>query len=325
MKPKVIIYKKVDQKVLEYIQETCNIVYFEKLDSNTYPEFFCELKDANGLLGSGLKVDQDLLEKASQLQIVSNISVGYDNLNILALSERGIMATNTPEVLNDTVADTIMGLILSTARRMPELDLWVKTGQWKTNLEEQWFGADVHHKVLGIIGMGGIGSMVAKRAHFGFDMEILYHNRSRSSDAEERFGATYCSMEDLLKKSDFVCLMTPLTPDTENMMGKREFELMKESAFFINCSRGKTVDEEALVYAIKTGEIKGAGLDVFVEEPVHLDNPLLSMKNVVTLPHIGSATYETRFKMAMLAATNIVTGLKGETPTNLINREIINN
>ncbi|MFJ5715997.1 2-hydroxyacid dehydrogenase [Neobacillus sp. NPDC093127] len=318
MKPKVIVYKKVDQRVLDFIQKTCEIVYFEKLDSNTYPAFLHELKNANGIIGSGLKVDEELLENAPHLKIVSNISVGYDNLQLSALSARGIMATNTPEVLNDSVADTIIGLILSTARRMPELDQFVKTGQWKTNLEEPWFGIDVHHKVLGIIGMGGIGSVVAKRAHLGFDMEILYHNRSRNRDAEEKYNAMYCSMEELLKKSDFVCLMTPLTPETEKLMGKREFELMKESAIFINCSRGKTVDEEALIHALQTGGIYGAGLDVFVQEPINLDNPLISMENVVTLPHIGSATYETRFKMAMLAATNLVSGINGEIPANLI-------
>lgn len=318
MKPKVIVYKKVDQRVLDFIQKTCEIVYFEKLDSNTYPAFLLELKNANGILGSGLKVDEELLENALQLKIVSNISVGYDNLHLSALSARGIMATNTPEVLNDSVADTIIGLILSTARRMPELDQFVKTGKWKANLEEPWFGIDVHHKVLGIIGMGGIGSAVAKRAHLGFDMEILYHNRSRNRDAEEKYKATYCSIEELLKKSDFVCLMTPLTPETEKLMGEREFELMKDSAIFINCSRGKTVDEEALIHALQTGEIYGAGMDVFVKEPINLDNPLISMKNVVTLPHIGSATYETRYKMAMLAATNLVSGIKGEIPANLI-------
>ncbi|MEH7178472.1 2-hydroxyacid dehydrogenase [Neobacillus vireti] len=319
MKPKVIVYKKVDKKVLELIEDTCKVVYFEKLDSNIYPEFIEELKDTEGLIGSGLKVDHELLDLAPQLKIVCNIAVGYDNLDLAALAERGIMATNTPDVLNDTVADTIMGLILSTARRMPELDQWVKTGQWNSGLEEKWFGIDVHHKVLGIIGMGGIGSAVAKRAHFGFDMEILYHNRSRNQDAEQRFGATYCSIEELLKNSDFVCLMTPLTPETVNLIGKREFELMKESAIFINASRGKTVDEEALILALQDGQIYGAGLDVFVQEPVKKDNPLLSMKNVVTLPHIGSATYETRFKMAMTAATNLVTGLKDGNPPNLIN------
>ncbi|WP_077212492.1 2-hydroxyacid dehydrogenase [Bacillus dakarensis] len=322
MKPKVIVYKKVDKKVLDYIQNTCEVVYFEKLDSQTYPIFLKELKDAQGILGSGLKVDKELLNQAPHLKIVCNTSVGYDNLNISELTKQGIMATNTPDVLNETVADSIFGLLLSTARRMPELDCWVKTGQWESNLEEKWFGVDVHHKKLGIIGMGGIGTAIAKRAHLGFDMEIVYHNRSRNEDAEQKYGATYCSMEDLLKQSDFVCLMTPLTPKTEKIMGKREFELMKDTAIFINGSRGKTVDEDALIHALQMGEILAAGLDVFVQEPIKLDNPLLSMKNVVTLPHIGSATYETRLKMATLAATNLVAGLQGEIPATLINREV---
>jgi glyoxylate/hydroxypyruvate/2-ketogluconate reductase len=320
MKPKVIVYKKVDKKVLDFIADICEVIYFEKLDSESLPVFLKELKDAQGLLGSGLKVDKELLEQAQNLKIVCNIAVGYDNLDLNALTESGIMATNTPNVLNDTVADTILGLILSTARRIPELDQWVKKGQWESGLEEKWFGVDVHHKVLGIIGMGGIGSAVAKRAHFGFDMEILYNNRSRNEAVEEKYGATYCSMEELLKKSDFICLMTPLTPETLNLIGEREFKLMKESAIFINASRGKTVDEDALIQALQNGQIYGAGLDVFVQEPVEKDNPLLSMNNVVTLPHIGSATYETRFKMAMTAATNLVTGLQGERPPNLIKK-----
>jgi gluconate 2-dehydrogenase len=318
MKPKIIVYKKVDQSVLEYLQNTCDVVYFEQLDSLTYPEFFQELKDAQGILGSGLQVNKDFLDRAPQLKIVCNASVGHDNLDLTELSKRGIMATNTPDVLNDTVADTIMGLILSTARRMPELDQLVKAGQWGSKNEEKWFGLDVHHKVLGIIGMGGIGSDIAKRAHFGFDMNILYHNRSRNNEAEQKYNATYCSLEDLLQQSDFVCLMTPLTSQTEKLIGKREFELMKKTAIFINGSRGKTVDEEALYHALKTGGIHAAGLDVFVEEPIKKDNPLLTLENVVTLPHIGSATYETRLKMAMLAAENLVAGLQGETPPNLL-------
>ncbi|RDW18376.1 bifunctional glyoxylate/hydroxypyruvate reductase B [Oceanobacillus arenosus] len=319
MNPKVIVYKKVDKKVLDFIGENCEIVYFEGLDSGNYSQFLSELRDADGIMGSGLKIDQDLLEQAPNLKIVCNASVGYDNLDVQALTERGIMATNTPKVLNETVADTVMGLILSTARRMPELDHWVKSGHWKSNLEEKWFGVDVHHKVLGIIGMGGIGSAVAKRAHFGFGMDIIYHNRSINIEAEQAFGATYYSIDDLLAKSDFVCLMTPLTPQTEKMIGKREFARMKDTAIFINSSRGKTVDEEALIDALQTGEILAAGLDVYVDEPIKLDNPLLNMKNVVTLPHIGSATYETRFDMAMLAATNLVVALQGEAPPTLLN------
>nr|WP_106784409.1 D-glycerate dehydrogenase [Lysinibacillus timonensis] len=318
MKPKVIVYKKVDQQVLDFLEQTCDVVSFEKLDSNTYPSFLQELKDAHGLLGSGIKIDKELLEQAPQLKIVCNTSVGYDNLDLAELSARGIMATNTPDVLNDTVADTMFSLLLATARRIPEMDRLVKNGKWKSLIGEDLFGVDVHHKVLGIIGMGGVGSAIAKRAHFGFDMQIVYHNRSRNEEAEEKFGATYCTLEELLQQSDYVCLMTPLTPETVNLMGKREFELMKDSAIFINGSRGKTVDEDALVHALKNGEILAAGLDVYVQEPVQPDHPLLSLNNVVTLPHIGSATYETRFKMAMLGAKNLVAGLQGDTPPNLI-------
>ncbi|MGQ3377753.1 2-hydroxyacid dehydrogenase [Priestia endophytica] len=322
MKPKVIVYKKMDEKVLSFIRETCEVIYFEKLHSDVYPTFLEELKDADALLGSGLKVDEDLLDRAPHLKIVCNTSVGYDNLDMSALSKRNIIATNTPDVLNDTVADTIFGLLLATARRMPELDQFVKNGEWKETLKEEHFGVDVHHKTLGIIGMGGVGSAIAKRAHFGFDMDILYYGRSRKKEEEETYNATYCSLEELLQKSDFVCLMTPLTPQTEGLMGKREFELMKQSAIFINGSRGKTVDEEALINALRAEEILGAGLDVFAQEPVSPDSPLLSMKNVVTLPHIGSATAETRLKMAMLGARNLVAGLKGETPPNLIKGSI---
>lgn len=322
MKSKVIVYKKMDEKVLEFIRETCEVIYFEKLHSDVYSIFLEELKDADALLGSGLKVDGDLLDRAPHLKIVCNTSVGYDNLDMSELSKRNIIATNTPDVLNDTVADTIFGLLLATARRMPELDQFVKNGEWKETLKEEHFGVDVHHKTLGIIGMGGVGSAIAKRARFGFDMDILYHGRSRKEEEEQTYNATYCSLEELLQKSDFVCLMTPLTPQTEGLMGKREFELMKQSTIFINGSRGKTVDEEALINALRAEEILGAGLDVFAQEPVSPANPLLSMKNVVTLPHIGSATAETRLKMAMLGAENLVAGLKGETPPNLIKGSI---
>ncbi len=318
MKPKVIVYKKVDSKVLEFIEQTCEVINFETLDAKTYPKFYDELETAHGLLGSGLKINKELLDLAPNLKIVCNTSVGYDNMNLEELAARGIMATNTPDVLNDTVADTMFGIILATARRIPEMDQLVKNGQWKSMISEDFYGVDVHHKTLGIIGMGGVGSAIAKRAHYGFDMKILYHNRSRNEEAENNYDATFCSLDELLQQSDYVCLMTPLTPATEKMIGKREFGLMKKSAIFINGSRGKTVDEEALVEALKTGEILAAGLDVFVQEPVQPDHPLLTMKNVVTMPHIGSATYETRYKMAMLAATNVVAGLNGETPPNLI-------
>jgi gluconate 2-dehydrogenase len=192
---------------------------------------------------------------------------------------------------------------------MPELNQMVKSGKWTSQVGENLYGVDVHHKRLGIIGMGGIGSAIAKRAHFGFDMPILYHNRSRNLEAEQTYQATYCSLEEICQHADFICLMAPLTPKTVKLIGENEFKLMKKSAIFVNGSRGATVDEDALVQALQNGDILAAGLDVFAQEPVSPDHPLLSMDNVVTLPHIGSATYETRLKMAKLAAENLVLGL----------------
>ncbi|WP_078434756.1 2-hydroxyacid dehydrogenase [Metabacillus halosaccharovorans] len=318
MQQKVVVYRELPDQVLYFLKNKFDVSYFPTLNDENYRDFLVELQTAHGLLGASMNIGQELLNQAPNLKVISNISVGYDNLNIEELKQRNIIATNTPGVLDDTTADTVFGLLLATARRMPELDHYVKAKKWGGTKGEDLFGVDVHHKTLGIIGMGSIGRAVAKRAHFGFDMEILYHNRSRNKEAESKFDATYCSLDELLKKSDFVCLMVPHTPQTEKMIGEREFNLMKDSAIFINGSRGKNVDEEALIKALQKKDILSAGLDVFEIEPVEKDNPLLSMPHVVTLPHIGSATAETRAKMAKLAAENMAIALEGKTPPNLI-------
>ena len=322
MKPKVIVYKKVEPEIIAYLREWCEVVSFENLDEHTLPEFYQEVRDAQGLIGSGLPVNGEFLDRAPQLQIVSNISVGYDNLDLAALTSRGVMATNTPDVLSDTVADLMIGLMLAVARRIPELDQYVKAGDWDAHVTPSQFGVDVHHKTLGIIGMGRIGAAIAKRAHHGFDMNILYHNRSRNQEAEQRYQARYCSLEELCRESDFICLMAPLTPETANLIGEKEFRTMKRTAIFVNGSRGATVDETALVRALQEGEILGAGLDVYQREPLGQEHPFLSMPNVVTLPHIGSATAETRQKMAEFAAENLVLGLQGKRPPALLNPEM---
>ncbi|MCS0671324.1 D-glycerate dehydrogenase [Cytobacillus firmus] len=323
MKPKVVIYKKIPHEVLSYIKEYCQVSYYDNLDGGLSQEFLRDLHDAHGLLGSGMSINKELLDKAPQLKIVCNASVGYNNFDMYELTSRGIMATNTPDVLTDTTADTIFGLLLSTARRICEMDRFVKDGKWERLIEEELFGLDVHHKALGIIGMGRIGSAIAKRANLGFDMEILYHNRSRNENAEEFYGAKKTELDELLAKSDFVCLMTPLTEETKNLISYREFQLMKKTAIFINGSRGETVNEEALVAALQNRQIAGAGLDVYKEEPINRDHPLLQMKNAVTLPHMGSATSETRANMANLAAENLVRGLSGEIPPSLINKSLL--
>lgn len=320
-KPKVYISRQVPEEVLAYLQQHCECSMWDGSGAASRAGLLAQLHDVEGLLTTGGPIDQELLDRAPKLRAVSNISVGYNNFDTEAMRDRGVIGTNTPYVLDDTVADLVMALMLASARRVAELDRFVKDGKWQRGIglqEEALFGMDVHHATLGIIGMGRIGETVAKRAVHGFDMNLLYYNRSRRLGAEERYGAQYVSLEELLRESDFVLLMTPLTPQTKHFIRKEHFAMMKPTSFFINASRGQTVDEQALIEALQDGTIRGAGLDVFDPEPPKPDNPLLSMPNVVTLPHIGSATAKTRADMAMCAARNLVAALRGETPPNVV-------
>jgi gluconate 2-dehydrogenase len=319
---KIIAYERVEQPVLERLQEKYDVSYFKNIDQRTNQEFLHALQEAEGIIGLDLKVDDELLQQAPNLKVVSNVSVGYNNLDIEAMTKHNVMATNTPGILTETVADMAFGLILATARRMPELDHYVKAGKWKESLTSEHYGTDVHHKTLGIVGMGRIGNAIAQRAHHGFGMDVLYHSRSRKLDAEKLYDASYRDLDDLLKESDFVCLITPLTKETEGMIGKREFQLMKKSAIFINAARGKVIVEKDLIEALKNREILAAGVDVFEEEPTPPDNELLQLPNVVTLPHIGSSTHETELKMAELAAENLEAALSNKKPPTLINTEL---
>ncbi|MDA3130880.1 2-hydroxyacid dehydrogenase [Aliibacillus thermotolerans] len=280
--------------------------------------FYQYLKEADGLYGAGLPVNDELLDHAPRLKVISNVSVGYDNLDMAAIRKRGIIATHTPTVLIDTMADTMIGLMIVTARRMIELDRFVKEGQWKKPIFYEHYGTNVHHKTLGIIGMGRIGEEVARRATYGFHMDVLYHNRRRKLEKEKEIGATYASLDDLLKRSDFVMVLTPLTDETRGLIGAREFQLMKQDAIFLNGGRGPVVVEDDLVRALKEGWIRAAGLDVFEKEPVDPTHPLLQMKQVVTLPHIGTATHETRHAMYEDAAKQCVDGVLGKRPQHVI-------
>ncbi|CDL35529.1 2-ketoaldonate reductase, broad specificity [Enterobacter hormaechei] len=229
---------------------------------------------------------------------------------------------HTPHALTETVADTLMALVLSTARRVVEVAERVKAGEWSKSIGPDWFGVDVHGKTLGIVGMGRIGLALAQRAHFGFNMPILYNARRHHSEAEERFNALYCELDTLLREADFVCLILPLTDETRHLIGKAAFEKMKKSAIFINAGRGPVVDEKALIEALQNGEIHAAGLDVFEQEPLPVDSPLLTMPNVVALPHIGSATHETRYNMAATAVDNLIAALGGKVNKNCVNPQI---
>lgn len=317
-KPKVLISRKIPKEVEEYIGRHCDYTIWEGETKLTYDTILDKIHDVEGLLLSMIRIDKNLLDHAPNLKVVSNFSVGYNNFDIDAMRERDIIGTNTAGSLDDAVADLIFGLILGTARRISELDRHVKDGKWEKGDDEIFFGKDVSGSSLGIIGMGRIGESVAKRARLGFDMDVYYYNRNRKIEVEERLEVNYLDLESLLKISDFVVTMTPLTNETFHMFDEREFSLMKKDAIFINASRGKVVNEEALIKALENKTILGAGLDVFEKEPLGEENPLLKMPNVITLPHIGSSTQRTRDRMAMVAAKNLVQALKGEAPDNIV-------
>ena len=315
MKPKVFSTLLLPEHVEKYIAKYCEVEQWSGKQPIPRDVLFEKIKNAVGLYTSGGNIDEELLQHAPNLKVVSNRSVGYNNFDLDTMKKYHVIGTNTPYVLDETVADLTFSLLLSVSRRIPEMDRFVRDGKWDKSIEEKvFYGGDVHSTTLGIIGMGRIGKAVARRAKFGFNMDVLYYNRNRKLDVEEECGAKYANFETLLKESDHVVLLTPLTTETYHLMGEKEFKLMKKSAFFINVSRGQTVDEEALIMALQNAEIAGAGLDVFTKEPVEPDNPLLKMKNVVVVPHIGSATKRTRDDMAMRAAQNLVAIVTGQDP-----------
>lgn len=322
MKPSIILYKALPDDLLQRLETHFTVTRVANLKPETVAQHADAFASAQGLLGSSEKVDSELLAKMPQLRATSTVSVGYDNFDVDALNARKILLMHTPTVLTETVADTIMALVLSSARRVVEVAERVKAGEWTSGISADWFGIDVHHKTLGIIGMGRIGLALAQRAHFGFGMPILYNARRHHTEAEERFQARYCDLDTLLKESDFVCLVLPLTDETHHLIGKAQFEMMKKSAIFINAGRGPVVDEAALIEALKNGEIHAAGLDVFEQEPLPVDSPLLSLPNVVALPHIGSATHETRYNMAECAVDNLIDALNGKVEKNCVNPQV---
>lgn len=317
MKPKVFIAASIPMEIERYIGEHCNYVKWEGADPIPRKDLLkalAENSDIEGLMLTFHRIDRELLELVPNLKVISNISVGYDNFNIELMKEKKVLGTHTPYVLDETVADTTFALMLAASRRIVELDRYVKEGKWVKGPDERFCGYDVHGTVLGIIGMGRIGEAVARRAKLGFNMDVIYNNRSPKPDVEARLGVKYRPLEELLKESDFVVLLTPLTPETEQLMGEKEFSLMKKTAVFVNISRGKTVDEKALIKALQEGKIYAAGLDVFEREPIDPNNPLLKMENVVTVPHIGSSTEKTHHDMFVLAAENLVMACTGKKP-----------
>ncbi len=285
--------------------------------------FLQEVQEVDALLCMVTeRIDEELLTHAPRLKVVANMAVGYDNVDVPALTRRGILLTNTPGVLTETTADLAFTLILGIARRIGEAERIVREGRWRSWSPFSFLGRDVHHTTLGILGLGRIGMEVAKRAK-GFDMHVLYTNRGRNREAEERLGCIPVELSTLLRESDFLIVLIPLTPGTRHLLSTPQFKLMKPSAFLINAARGPIVDQQALYAALRDGLIAGAALDVTDPEPIPLDDPLLSLDNCLILPHIGSASIATRTRMATLAAENIVAFLSGHRPPTPVNPEVL--
>ena len=264
MKQKIVVYKAVPADVADYLREHAEVVV---IDADQPGALAAALEDADGAIGASVKITPDMLD-GSRVKALSTISVGYDQFDVPDLTKRGIVLAHTPDVLTESTADTVFSLILASARRVVELADWVKAGRWKGSIGPAQYGVEVQGKTLGIVGLGRIGGAVARRAALGFNMKVLYTNRSANAEAEQRYGTRRVELDELLAASDFVCLQVPLTPETRHLIGANELRKMKKSAILINASRGQTVDENALIEALQAGTIHGAGLDVFDQEPV---------------------------------------------------------
>jgi len=316
---KIYITRKLPEEIIEPLRKKFDVqMWHSETIGMTNEEIITNAKDAYALWTMlSDNIDRTLIESLPNLKVISNFAVGYNNIDIEAAKDRSIVVTNTPGVLTETTADLAFALLLATARRIPEVEQEIRSGNWDSWSPMQYTGMDVFGATLGIVGMGRIGEAVARRAK-GFDMNVLYHNRSRKLDAEETYGFTYAELDELLKQSDFVILLTPLTPETKGLIGERELNMMKETAAIINVARGGIVDEQALYEALSSKKIWAAGLDVFEQEPVPVDHPLLTLPNVTVSPHIGSASIRTRQAMMQMNAKDIEAVLENREPHNRI-------
>ncbi|MCT4785184.1 2-hydroxyacid dehydrogenase [Exiguobacterium aestuarii] len=317
MKKRIYITRRLPEEAVAPLRDHYDVRMWEHEGESVPREVLLEEVASAHALWTMLSdtIDREVFERATNLEVVSNLAVGYNNIDLNAAKEKGVIVTNTPDVLTETTADLTFGLMMMTARRLGEAERDLRAGEWKSWLPMGYVGMDLYQAKLGIIGMGRIGEAVARRAR-GFDMEVLYHNRTRRHESESMYGFTYAEINELLTKSDFVVVLAPLTDETRGMLGAEEFAKMKETSIFINVARGEIIDEQALYEALKAKKIWGAGLDVFTKEPVNLDHPLLTLPNVTTLPHIGSASIRTRLAMMALNRDAIVNVLEGKEPKN---------
>lgn len=323
-KPKVYVTREMPERGLNIIKE--------KFDTEVWPEYSpppkkviiekaAEIDALVPLLSD--KIDAEVYNAAPKLKIVAQMAVGFDNIDLQEATKRGIYVTNTPGVLTETTADFAWALLMAVARRVVEGDKYVRTGQWKVGWHPMMLqGRDVYGATLGIVGLGRIGCAIAKRAK-GFDMKVLYHDVVRRQDFEKEYGIQFTDVETLFKTSDFITVNVPLLKETYHLVDEKKLKMMKKTAYIVNNARGPVVDEKALYKALKEGWIAGAGLDVFEQEPTAMDNPLLKLDNIVVAPHISSASYETRSRMAEIVAENLMAFFEGKTPPNLVNTDVL--
>jgi|RhiMetdeSRZDD1v2_1073273.scaffolds.fasta_scaffold202758_2 glyoxylate reductase len=323
MKPRVLITRVLPEPALEVVRQACE-VQLDPLDQPLTPTALRQaVVDKQGVLCLVTdRIDASVLDAAAGLKVVSNVAVGYDNVDVAAATQRGILVTNTPGVVTESTADLTWSLLCSVARRIAEGDRYIRAGKWRDWTLLLMAGNDIHGRTLGICGMGRIGQAVARRAK-GFQMRILYHNRQRLDSAvESELNATWVEKHTLLQQADFVSLHVPLSPATTHFIGAAELRLMRPTAYLINAARGPVVDEVALVQALQQGWIAGAALDVFEHEP-HVPQALRELENVVLVPHIGSASVATRTRMAVMAAENLVAVLRGEYTSYVVNPAVL--
>ncbi|KZE39003.1 D-glycerate dehydrogenase [Bhargavaea cecembensis] len=315
----IFITRKLPEEAVSGLREMFEVDMWPSEDEVPPKEVLIEKAQTAHALWTNVAdtVDRDVIKAGENLEVIANLAVGYNNIDIEAAKQRGIMVTNTPGVLTETTADLAFTLMLAAARQTGQAERFLREGKWTSWSPMGFTGMDIFGATLGIVGMGRIGEGVARRAA-GFDMDVLYHNRTRKPEAESMFGFRYAELDDLLEQSDFVVILTPLTEETRGMIGERELGLMKKTAILVNAARGGIVDEEALYEALKNGDIWAAGLDVFEGEPIGSDHQLLTLPNVTALPHIGSASVKTRLAMMQLNAEDIEAVFSGRAPENRV-------
>jgi len=322
-KPRVYVSRQIFPDALDLIEKAAEMELWPEDEPPSPQQLKEALADVNGAIINVMdRIDGSILDAAPKLKVLSQVAVGLDNIDLEEATKRDILVGYTPGVLAKSTADLAFALLLAVARRVVESDKWVRDGNWKISHHPMfWLGSEVNGSTLGVLGLGGIGMETAKRA-LGFDMKVLYHSRTRKRDVEKEYGFKYASFKRVLAESDFLSIHVPLTPETNGYIGEKQLKTMKKSAILVNLSRGPVVDTNALYKALTKGWIAGAGLDVFDPEPVPADHPILALDNVVVLPHIGSASNRSRREMHLLAARNLIAGLKGERLEECANPEV---